>query len=350
MSNPSVQPTPVGVIGAGSFGTAVANLLAENGPVLLYTRRKGLAGRINAERRCAEQQLHPAVEATEDLDQVARDCYLLFPVVPSEAFAPMLEQLAPMLRPDHLIVHGTKGLHVAEAPEKWSADTKLDRSQVLTMTELVGQRTVVLRHGCLHGPNLAREIAEGMPAGAVLASRFDEVINAGKSRLRSDRFQVYGSYDVHGIELAGVLKNILALGSGMVRGLELGENARALYLTRGLSELIHLGQILDIDPRAFLGLAGIGDIIATCASPLSRNYTVGFRTAKGEALDQILADMEEPAEGVQTLRIALGLANRYGVAVPITGMLYRILFEGAPAGESLQRLMRYRINRDVDFM
>lgn len=338
---------PVGVIGAGSFGTAIANLLAENAQVRLYTRRPGAAEAMRRDRRSAGQALHAEVRPTEDLEALARDCFLLFLVVPSANFAALLDRLAPHLRPDHILIHGTKGLHVTvdgPVPER------LERDEVLTMTELIGQRTVVLRSGCLHGPNLAREIADGLPAATVVASRFDEVINEAKAHLRSDRFQVYGSYDVHGIELAGVLKNILAIGSGMVRGLELGENARALMLTRGLSELIHLGRILDIEARAFLGLAGIGDIIATCASPLSRNYTVGYRVAKGEALDTVLASMDEPAEGVHTIRVAAALAERHGVGMPIVGMLHRILFDGAPAAESLQRLMRYRIRQDVDFL
>ncbi len=341
---------PVGVIGAGSFGTAVANLLAENSPVLLFTRSPERAETMRNKRISSGQNLHEQVEVTESLQEVAERCYLIFPIIPSEYFADMLSVLKEHLRPDHILIHGTKGLYVEPGLEHFGLDAKLYRRQVLTMTELILRDTVVLRVGCIHGPNLSAEIARGLPAATVIGSHFDQVINEGKNALRSPRFQVYGSYDVLGIELAGVLKNILAIGSGMVRGLEMGENARALLMTRGLSELIHLGKILDIDPRAFLGLAGIGDIIATCSSPLSRNYSVGFRLAKGEKLKGIIESMEETAEGVHTVQIALGLANAYKVSTPIIAMLHRILFEDAPVGESLQRLMSYRISKDVDFL
>ena len=341
---------PVGVIGAGSFGTAVSNLLAENGPVLLYSRNPERAASIRESRESSGQKLHDNIVVTESLQTIAQQCFLIFPIIPSEFFSEMLKGLSPYLRPDHLMIHGTKGLYVESGVDQLTLESKLSRHNVLTMTELILRETVVLRVGCIHGPNLAAEIAAGFPAAAVIGSRFDEVINEGKQALRYPRFQVYGSYDVLGIELAGVLKNILAIGSGMVRGLGMGENARALLMTRGLSELIHLGKMLDIDPRAFLGLAGIGDIIATCSSPLSRNYTVGFRLAKGEKLSEIMSTMEETAEGVHTVQIALAMANAYGLSTPIVGMLHRILFEDTPAAEGLKRLMSYRINKDVDFM
>jgi len=344
------EQAPVAVVGAGSFGTAVANLLAENNNVLLYSRLPERVELMESSRSSAGQPLHERVAVTHSLKEIANRCFLIFPIVPSEHFSGMLAELSPYLRPDHFLIHGTKGLHVEPANLQLGLESRLKRHQVLTMSELILRETVVLRVGCLHGPNLASEIAQGLPAATVIGSRFDEVINEGKQALRSNRFQVYGSYDVMGIELAGVLKNILAIGSGMVRGLALGENARALLMTRGLSELIHLGKTLHIDPRAFLGLAGIGDIIATCSSPHSRNYTVGFRLAKGETLPQILDSMEEVAEGVHTVQVALALANEEGVSMPIIGMLHRILFEDAPVTESLQRLMSYRINRDVDFI
>jgi len=348
--NTMSEQAPVAVIGAGSFGTAVSNLLAENNRVLLYTRLPERAEQMRTSRISAGQKLNERIEITGSLQEIADSCYLIFPIVPSENFAGMIGELAPFLRPDHYLIHGTKGLHIEPANQHLGLESKLKRQQVLTMSELILRETVVLRVGCLHGPNLAFEIAQGLPAATVIGSRFDEVINEGKQALRSNRFQVYGSYDVLGIELAGVLKNILAIGSGMIRGLALGDNARALLMTRGLSELIHLGKTLDIDPRAFLGLAGIGDIIATCSSPHSRNYSVGFRLAQGETLTEILETVDEVAEGIHTVQIALALANAEGLSMPIVGMLHRILFENAPVSDSLQRLMSYRINRDVDFI
>lgn len=347
--NDSSDPHPIGVIGAGSFGTAIGNLLAENAPVLLYGRNADRVEQINRERSSSGQKLHDQVTATNDISQVASSCYLIFLAVPSASFLDMLLNLSEYIRPDHVLIHGTKGLHI-EFEGDIDKRSLLARKSIFTMTELIHKHTVAVKSGCLHGPNLAREISAGKPAAAVIGSKFDEVIQMGKAALRSSRFQVYGSYEIPGIELAGVFKNVLALGSGVIRGLELGENARALFLTRGLGELVHLGKQLGIEPQAFLGLAGIGDMIATCASPMSRNYTVGFRIARGEALTQIIGSLEEVAEGVQTVKVALALGNSLGMRLPITRMLYRILFEEADPGEAMQRLMAYRVNKDVDFL
>lgn len=337
---------PVGVVGAGSFGTVVANLLAENAPVLLYARRPEVVAAMHTDRSSAGYALHPNVTPTNELPQVAA-CRVLFPIVASSGFRQTMRDLSPHLRPSHLLIHGTKGLDVRDP----TADP-LTREQVRTMSEVIREETVVVRIGCLAGPNLARELAEHQPAATVVASRFDEVIDTGQELLRSDRFQVYGNADLIGIELCGVLKNIIAIASGVLSGLGLGENARALLVSRGLAEMIYLGKALGGNSEAFMGLAGVGDLVATCFSRHSRNFSVGYRLAQGETLDEVVEDTDEVAEGVNTTRIVKLLADHYRVAAPITRMLYRLLFEGVTAEKALEKLMKMPLGEgeDVDFL
>ena len=337
---------PVGVIGAGSFGTVVANLLAENTRVLLYARRPEVMKAMRTDRTSAGYALHPNVTPTNDLAEVA-DCRVLFPIVASSGFRRTMQDLAPYLRPSHLLIHGTKGLDVSDPTA-----SPLTREQVRTMSEVIREETVVVRIGCLAGPNLARELGEHQPAATVVASHFDEVIDTGQQLLRCDRFQVYGNSDLIGVELCGVLKNIIAIASGTLSGLGLGENARALLVSRGLAEMIYLGKALGGDSEAFMGLAGVGDLVATCASRHSRNFTVGYRLARGATLAEVTRDTEELAEGVNTTRIVKQLADHYRVAAPITRMLYRMLFEGVTAEKALEKLMKMPLGEgeDVDFL
>jgi len=341
----------VGVIGAGNFGTVVANLLAENQHVYLYTRSEEQAVKMLEERVHQDQALHENITPTSNLPLLAQSCHLLFPVVPSQNFKEMIRGLSPYLKPDHIMIHGTKGLAVRKKGERsLSKYGMLQREHVLTMSELIKKESVVVRIGCLAGPNLSKEMAKGLPAAAVLASKFDEVIEEGQQALKSNRFHVYGGYDIFGIELAGVLKNILAIGSGVVSGLGFGENSRAMLITKGLSEIIHLAKAMGADVSSFLGLAGIGDIIATCSSPTSRNYTVGYRLAKGESFEQIMSTMEETAEGVNTIRIANGLVNHFNINCPIISTLYKCIYEDFSIESALQFLLNYRFSMDVDFL
>jgi len=218
------------------------------------------------------------------------------------------------------------------------------------MSEVIMEESVVVRIGCLAGPNLAQELAEGQPSATVVASRFNEVIQEGQRLLRSDLFQVYGSSDLIGVELSGVLKNIIAIASGAISGLGLGENSRGLLISRGMVEMIYLGRVLGGNTQAFIGLAGIGDLVTTCASQLSRNFTVGYRLAQGESIDQITGTMEETAEGINTVQVARSLAKYYKVRAPITEKLYDIMFDGLSPKTALQYLMKYPFNVDIDFL
>ena len=342
---------PVGVVGAGGFGTVVANILSANAQVYLYARKPQVVEQMKTSGFSHGQKLKPGVTPTGDLQMMADQCEILFPVVPSSAFRESIKKLAPFLHPYHILIHGTKGLDIKLSPGKSLDDyTQLTREQVLTMSEVIQEETDVLRVGCLAGPNLAKEIADNQPAATVVASRFEEVIQLGQKLLRNDMFQVYGNQDLIGVELCGVLKNIIAIASGALSGLGLGENARALLVSRGIVEMIHLGVALGGNTKAFLGLAGIGDLVATCSSTLSRNYTVGYRMAKGENLEDIIASMDEVAEGVKTIKITNKLVKHYKVRAPITEMSYKVLFENLSTENALQYLMKYPFNVDIDFL
>ncbi|MBS1489609.1 MAG: NAD(P)-dependent glycerol-3-phosphate dehydrogenase [Bacteroidetes bacterium] len=347
----STDEKPVGVIGAGSFGTVIANMIAQNRSVLLYARNADVVKHINEKKENRGYAIHPNVQALNDLATLADQCDVIFPIVPSSHFRAMMQQLAPYLHPYHMLIHGTKGFDIT-LPEGETVESveKLDRSRVKTMSEVIQEESVAVRIGCLAGPNLSKELAMRQPAATVVASHFQEVIQTGKKLLKSDRFQVYENNDIVGVEIAGVLKNIIAIASGALSGLGFGDNAKGLLISRGAVEMVYLGRALGGDLKAFLGVAGIGDLVTTCNSPKSRNFTVGYRLAKGEKLNDIIADMKEVAEGINTVRIAKKCADTYKVRALITDRLYRVLFEGLNIEEALEFLMRFPLNMDIDFI
>lgn len=341
----------IGVIGTGSFGTAVANLLAEHNRVILYTRKKEKLDSINASREFRGQKLHPNIILTCSAEELTSQCHLIFPIVPSASFRNMIKTFTPFLHPGHILIHGTKGLDVV-LPQgtEFNEATLLSRENIRTMSEVILEESVVVRVGCMGGPNISKEIFEKKPAATVIASKFDEVVSEGIKAIRSPYFQVYGSSDIVGIELAGIFKNIIAIASGAITANNMGENARGMLISRGTSEIIRLSKHLGASPQAFLGVAGIGDLVTTCSSKDSRNFTVGYRLAKGETLKDILASMNEVAEGINTVRIAYALSKKYDVVCPITHTLYHILFEDLSVEEGLKYLMSFRLFKDVDFI
>lgn len=345
MNSKKASSNKVGVIGAGNFGTAVANLLAINNDVLLYTRK--LVSREEHAQKKAP--LADNVQLTSDLKGVTERCDVLYLIVPAAVFREVTQQLAPFLREDHILIHGTKGLDV-RWPEGSRDTATLTREEVKTMGEILLEETCVQRIGCISGPNLAGELAERQPAATVLASTSDEVIRIGQKLLRSDLFQVYSSHDRFGTELCGVLKNIFAIVAGASRGLGHGENAKAFLISRGIVEMVYIGKALGATIKPFVGLSGIGDLVATCSSPLSRNHTVGYRLAKGEKLPDVLKSMGQVAEGISTVRVVRNLMKHYNMRVPITELTYRILFEDLDMNQALQYLMKYPFNVDVNFL
>ena len=344
-----METRPVGVIGAGSFGAAIANLLAENGPVLLYERNKEIAAQMARDRKVRGFDLHANIQIAESMEQVASLCYLIFPAVPSQYFKSMIIDFSPYLRADHIMIHTTKGLHCDFDMDTADAKT-LRLKDIKTMSELILQETGIVRVGSIAGPNLALELMEKQPAATVVASRFDEVIREGVAALKSDRLQVYGTRDILGIELTGVLKNYVALAAGAMSGLGYGENAKALLVTRGMAEMIYIGHALGADKRSFLGMAGIGDLIATCSSPKSRNFTVGYRIAKGEKLSDILASLGEVAEGVRTVKIAKLIVDHEGISAPLLQTIYKVLYEDLTVERSVKMLMRYPVSDDAEYL
>lgn len=342
----------VGVVGAGSFGTAIAKLLSHNTDVLIYGRQESLVESIN--KKQIHEKLNVSipenVKATTDIQEIAESCNLIFPVIPSHSFREVIQQLSPFLKPYHILIHGTKGFDLHNLNEEDLKNGQISRNSVCTMSEVIRQESVVVRIGCLSGPNLAKEINEGQPTATVIGSKFDEVISLGKKVLGSRQFQVFGTYEILGAELAGALKNIIAIGSGILNGLGLGKNIQALLITRGLMEMIYFGKSFGSSPKPFVGTAGIGDLICTATSTDSRNFSFGQQLGLGKKTDDILSDMSEVAEGVRTLKIAKHLADHLKLHVPITQTLYKAVYENYEMGDAIQYLMRYPYHVDVDFL
>ncbi len=348
---PSSKHPTVAVLGAGSFGTAVANLISDNCRVYLYTRSPEKKEQISSTGFNYGQKLNERVIVSNDLEMITEQCKLLFPVIPSANFRDFIKRLCPLLKPDHILIHGTKGFDISKAKvDTDDNDLLLSRKDVATMSEVIQEETNVLQIGALAGPNLSSEIAQGQPTAAVIASPFKSVIREGTKVLKSRRFMILSSHDMTGIETAGVLKNIMAIGAGILHGMGMGNNTRAMLISRGLTEMIRIGDVMGSDTNSFLGVAGIGDLIATCSSNLSRNFTVGYWLAKGKELPDILNDMNEVAEGIKTVMISKALANQYKIHIPITDKIFQILFKELPAAKAINQLMDYRDLIDADFM
>lgn len=340
------RPT-VGVVGAGSFGITVAQLLAVNNEVLLFARDPQIAQKINETHIHHEVSLSPHIKAISSYSEIAELCEVIFPIVPSDAFRDMMRNLGPLLTPRHILIHGTKGLDTTKVKDIMSFTGKLQREDVCTISEVIGEESNVLRIGCLSGPNLSKEILEGQPTATVIASEYDEVVSIGIDLLTSKKMFVFGSSDILGAELAGAFKNIIALGSGYLRGKGLGKNIQGLFITRGLHEIAFFGGKLGADKSAFLGTAGIGDLIATATSSSSRNFMFGFQLGQGQCLQEVLASSDELAEGLRTLRIAFFMSKTLKVRLPIIETLYKIVFENLQLEAALEYLMRYPYSKDV---
>lgn len=319
----------IGIVGGGSWGTALANLIGENGHDVLHWMRDEAAMReINDQRANSKYlpglALSPRIEATSELGRLGRECRLLLVVVPSQGVRMVMGELGQHLDGGHLLIHCIKGLETGTFKR---------------MSTVLKEETCCKKIGVLSGPNLAREVAEGQPSAAVVASKYPEVIERARAVLVGKTFRVYGNADVIGTEVGGALKNIYAIASGLASGLGFGDNTKALLLTRGVAEMARLGAHLGARPATFSGLSGLGDLMATCFSPLSRNFQVGTRLAKGETLDGIVSAMNQVAEGIKTTRAVHEYAHTHGLYLPITEGVYKILYHGVPPQAVLGQLM-----------
>jgi glycerol-3-phosphate dehydrogenase (NAD(P)+) len=258
----------------------------------------------------------------------------------------VLSALGTYLTPEHIVIHGTKGFDLAT--EEFEMDGEMTLKDIKTMSEVILEESQVLRVGALTGPNLADEILMGLPTATVVASEFDEVIKKGREALQGKNFFVFGSYDLKGAELAGALKNIIALASGIMHGHGLGKNVEAILITLGLREMMYIGSAIGANPKSFLGTAGIGDLIATATSDKSRNYSCGFRIAQGEKLQDIVDSMEEVAEGVRSLKVAYYMIHKYHLTAPLIKAIYNMVFDGSDVLGTINKLMKFPFRMDMD--
>jgi glycerol-3-phosphate dehydrogenase (NAD(P)+) len=323
------RQTCVSVIGGGSWGTTVASLAARNAPTLLWTRRPELAEEIAGDHTNSEylpgEQLDPALIATADLEHAAQSADVLVMAVPSHGFREVLEAAAPYVRPWVPIVSLVKGL---------------EQGTDLRMTEVIGDVLPTHPAGVLAGPNLAKEIIQGYAAAAVIAMAEERLVRSLQRIFSRTVFRVYASTDVCGVEIAGALKNVFAISAGMAAGLGTGDNTRALVIARSLAEMTRLGCAMGGERHTFAGLAEMGDLLATCISPLSRNRHVGEELARGRTLEEIIEEMNMVAEGVKTSRVVIELADRHGVEMPIAREVYCVVNEGRTPQEAFRGLLR----------
>ncbi len=338
----SNRPAPrVGVLGAGAWGTTLAHLAAQaTGSARLWCRRGEVCREIAETGKNAgytgDVPLHAGLEPLADLKATVADADLIIVAVPSKGFRQVIVEIGGHVRGDQMVVSATKGFEVRTFTR---------------MSEIVRQETCIRKIGVLSGPNLAAEIMDGQPTATVIASRFDEVFEASARGLMSKRFRVYGSHDVLGVELGGALKNVFAITAGFCDGLGFGANTKAALVTRGLAEMTRIATRLGGDPLTMLGLAGVGDLVVTCSSELSRNYRVGFHLAKGETLRSILKSRVTVAEGIRTAEAVTTHAREIGIDMPITEGVHRVLKGEVEPTAVLEELMgRPPRRREVDVL
>jgi glycerol-3-phosphate dehydrogenase (NAD(P)+) len=335
-----MMPTQtVSVLGGGSFGTVIANIVAENGfAVSFWMRNRELVDQVNTTRENPKYlpgyRLHEGVYATDDLEQAVNGSRLVFVAVPSAYFRTVVKKMLPALTPDTILVSTTKGI---------------EAGTFLLMSQVMGQEVPDARIGVLSGPNLAGEIAKRSLAGTVIASTHESVRDRVKEVLRSDYFRVYTNDDMFGVELGGSLKNIYAIIAGMAAAKGMGQNTNGMLITRSLTEMARFGRELGADPMTFLGLAGVGDLIVTCSSSLSRNFRVGFALGEGKSLAEAVTEVGQVAEGVNTLKQVKEKADELGVYMPLASGLYQIVYEQRPLSQVISALMLGEGALDVEY-
>ena len=332
----------IAVLGGGSFGTVLGNLSASNGfETSLWVRDTEQALRINAEGANAtyhpELKLSDKIIASESLEQCISGADLILVATPSAIFENIVKRLKPLVKDNMHIVSCTKA--IAKNPMR-------------TMTEIISHELETVigdQFGVLSGPNLAKEIANEKVAGSVIASLNSELKALIKNALESEKFKIYESADVKGVEYAGALKNIYAICCGIGDKLDVGENAIGLIITRSMTEMSKFAVHKGANPITFLGLAGMGDLVATCTSKLSRNFSLGRRLAKGDSLEEAKAAIGQVAEGVRTLEVIYEEADKNNLPMPLVNALHKIVFENANPNILMDDLISHPDHLDVEF-
>lgn len=322
----------IAVIGAGSWGTALAALLAEKGEsVTLWAREVELVETIEKTRENSlflpGVKLHANLAPTGKLSDALTGADLVVNVVPSHGIRDIFKAAATDIQPDAIIVSASKGI---------------EQTSRLTATDILREVLPPALHGnicVLSGPSFAKEVSLHLPTTVSVAGESDENARRVQEVFSTGHFRVYTNTDPRGVELGGALKNVMAIAAGISDGLCLGHNARAGLITRGLSEMARLGVAMGGREKTFYGLSGLGDLVLTCTGGLSRNRTVGVELGKGRALDSIISEMNMVAEGVKTSRAVMDLSEEHGVPMPITESVCQVLYEGKPPGQAVEELM-----------
>ena len=333
------QLQPIAVLGGGSFGTALANLLAENGQrVLQWMRDPEQAEQMRQSgenpRYLKGVKLHCGIEPTSDLSGVLQQAELVLVALPSNALRDALQPVAAQLA-GKMLISTTKGI---------------EAKTFKLMSQILEEIAPEARIGVLSGPNLAKEVADHALTATVIASEDEELCSRVQQALHGRTFRVYASADRFGVELGGALKNVYAIMSGMAAALGMGENTKSMLITRALAEMTRFAVKLGANPMTFLGLAGVGDLIVTCSSPKSRNYQVGYALGEGLSLEDAVQRLGEVAEGVNTLKVLKARAEELDVYMPLVAGLHAILFEGRTLAQVIELLMLGEPKTDVDFI
>ncbi|MBN23383.1 MAG: glycerol-3-phosphate dehydrogenase [Bdellovibrionaceae bacterium] len=319
----------IAVMGGGAWGSVLVHLASAHvKEVRLWVRSEDIAREMNSTHQNSKYlpglELRNNVRAFSEMSQLFDSpIRAILWVLPSRATRGRAKEMASFMTGEELIIHATKGVE----------EGTLKRVSTVLLEELP-----CLRVGALSGPNLAKEIADGEPAATVIASSYEEVIEAGTHILSSEKFSVFGGRDLIGVEWAGALKNILAIASGALDAIGMGRNVRALLISRGIAEMVRFGEAMGAQRETFLGLAGVGDLLATCSSDLSRNYRVGYRLGKNEKLTSIIRDIQSTAEGVRTTKYVWEYARERGILMPITHGVYQMIMGEASVEQVLDSL------------
>lgn len=330
----------VTVLGGGSFGTVIANIIAQNGcSVKFWMRSEALVSEVNRSHENAQYlpgyRLHENVVAYSDMRSAVEDSEIVFVAVPSAYFRDVVKDMLQWSRPDVILVSTTKGI---------------ESGSFTLMSEILRQEAPsTARIGVMSGPNLAKEIAAKNLTGTVIASEHVSVRDAVQRVLKSEYFRVYTNDDMFGVELGGALKNIYAIISGLASAMGMGDNTNSMLITRSLTEMARFGRRLGADPMTFLGLSGVGDLIVTCSSPLSRNFRIGLALGKGLTIEEAVREVGQVAEGVNTLKLVKLRADELGVYMPLVNGLYQIIYNASSVRNIVASLMLGEQALDVEY-